>query len=139
MSQTTTPSGADVLDVITHAACSVAYLAKIRRDAGHALAANIYDMESQEIDQARTAVAALIARNAELEAEREAGKFRSTNRDVVLSDPRPLAERLRSYARQFGNETIFARTIAALLLEAHTALTDRDDLAAENKAPCARR
>lgn len=84
--------------------------------------------------QARTAAAALIARNAELEAESEAGKFRSTNRDVTLSDPRQLAERLPSYARQFGNETIFARTIAALLLEANTAVAERDALAAENKA-----
>lgn len=78
-----------------------------------------------------SAVASLLTREAALGAEVEALKFRSTNHCVTLQDSRPLDERLQVYARQFGNETIFSRTVASLLLEAHSALAERDALAAE--------
>ena len=108
MSQTTTPSGADVLAILDQAAGHA-------EERGHMISAD-------NLKSASTAVAALIARNAELEAERKA----QMSADDVLSAIEDSAICLENWG-----ELHEARDLRRA---AYTLIADRDALAAEKLA-----
>lgn len=106
MSQTTTPSGAEI-DIV----------AVLREQADR-----YREADAQPLEQCATAVAALIARNAELEAERKA----RMSADDVLSAIEDSAICLGNWG-----ELHEARDLRRA---AYTLIAERDALAAENKA-----
>jgi len=137
MSQTTTPSDTDVLAILDAEIRALPVMAEMMRHGNHSCDER---PAIENMKQARTAVAALIARNAELEAERDEALRRANRADarvkgweatmVVRGLPRRIYP-VDGWGPGEG-ETV---EIPALTPQKLTEILGRvDALAAENKA-----